>query len=243
MRSNWAIGDIWHYLKSALDTASQIADEPWMYHLRNLEVYDERDAPRGDRHRRGKPRPMRDWSSIKGVCIHQTASGKLGPEHPGILSIPAHCIIHQNGAVTLLHHAQRRMWHAHSLNSETIGIEVDCREYGISDDPRTFWRSKREREAGKRPEQLHIPVRRAQLRALWMVMDYYESLLRNKTGMSPQDFKVFLHRQGHKSRVNDPGQKIARHADRYVRLRKLTPTYSEVRGTGTPWPVEWRALV
>lgn len=246
----WTLGDFLHSIRHRLQLVPSEANRaemeervgyPESWHWRNylggLSVQDLRDEHRGNRHRRGRPRAPRQWSEIFGVTVHQSASGRLDENHPGLLSIPAHIMVHQSGAVTLLHPLALRMPHGHALNGPTIGIEVDCRAYGVVDDPRTFWRRKSEKERGQRPEQLAVPPTHTQLRSLEKVLDYCRGALE----AHGRPCKVYTHRQGHKSRVSDPGERIAKVLVGWARAHGETPPYDETFGSGKPWPYEWRA--
>lgn len=248
LSSNWTIADLVYWLNAAAFGDGRAGDAEveerifapkswhWRRFLDGLDVQDLRDEVRGNRHRRGRPRRPRAWSKITGVCVHQTASGHLHESHPGLMSIPAHIVVHQSGAVTLLHPLSLRMPHGHALNGHTIGIEVDCRAYGIVGDRRTFWRRKSEKGAGKQAEQLAIPPTHTQLRSLERVLDYCRGAL----VAHGQPCKVYVHRQGHKSRVSDPGQRIARVLVGWARAHGDVPPYDETFGSGKPWPYEWR---
>lgn len=224
------------------ETDERLGDGPWRHHLDGLVVHDRREEIRGSKHARGKPGPPRPWSKIYGMAVHQSAVGVLHADHPRLLSIPAHLILHQDGSLSKLHPLVLRLYHAHSLNGFTIGLEIDCREYGMAGDRRTFWRSKQEIKAGKTVEELHRPVTQAQIDALPKVLDYCHGAFWHNAPIAHRiHFGIWMHRQGHHSRTSDPGQRIAQACDRHTIRRLWKDVSNEKYGSGTPWPKEWKA--
>lgn len=262
---NWTPGDLAFWLKAALwgnpeggraETDERLGDGPWISALEGLLVHDRRDAIRGKLDARGKPQAPRPWSKIYGITWHQTGSGHLHADHPRILSVPAHLMLHQDGSVTLLHPLVLRMEHGHALNGPTIGVEVDCREFGISGDRRTFHRSKREREGWTekrkdRPDRHHPPktiedlwrpVTPAQIAAIPKVADYiHGAFWHNAPIANRPHFGNWVHLQGHSSRTTDPGDRIAQAVDRHRQRRGWKSTAHETYGSGRPWPQKWLA--
>lgn len=258
-------GDLAFWLHAALfgnaeggraETNERLGDGPWKHHLDGLVIHDRRDEIRGKLDARGKPQAPRPWSKIYGITWHQTASGHLDADHPRILSVPAHLMLHQDGSVTLLHPLVLRMEHGHALNGPTIGVEIDCREFGISGDRRTFWRSSKEKNGWtekrkgkpdryhppKSVEELYRPVTSAQIEAIPKIADYIHGAHWHNAPVSHRiHFGNYVHLQGRHDRVTDPGDRIAQAVDRH-RIRRLwKDTRNETYGSGKPWPEAWRA--
>jgi hypothetical protein len=129
------------------------------------------------------------------------------------------------------------MYHGHALNRprrrrangiHTIGIEVECRADGIEGDARTFWRSKKEKQHKVPRERLRREVTDPQLYCLNMALWYCDQVVE-------RDLPVYFHRQGHRSRVADPGSRIALGIS-----DRETIAHDEKFGTGNPSPRFWR---
>jgi hypothetical protein len=221
--------------------------------LVGIAVHDRRAEPRPPRDARGAPKPAREWPSIFGACVHQTASGHLDADHPRLLSIPAPIIIHGDASVTLLHDLELRMEHGHALNGPTIGIEVDCRADGIEGDARTFWRSKEEEtgfrvdKQGKRRwvgiktrEMIRREATDGQIDTLRSVLLFcWETWLQHATDSQRPHWGVYTHRQGHRSRTSDPGSRISRACAELSKAIAWKDVSREKYGSGRPWPDAW----
>lgn len=238
----------------AAELAERTGAAPWMANLSGLVVHDRRDDVRDAEHARGRPGPPRPWSAIYGATVHQTASGHLDSDHPGILSIPAHVLIHGDASLSLLHPLCLRLSHGHALNGPTIGVEVDCRADGIEGDPDTFWRSREEIDGWRRDKlgrkvkfvgirtraQLRREATDAQLATLTGVLLYCHGAFMHQ---APREhwphWGVYTHRQGHESRTADPGSRIARHCDAVRRSMGWKDVSGEAYGSGRPWDPRW----
>jgi len=153
---------------------------------------------------RGKSQGKRDWKNVKGITLHQTAVD-FGTNPMRLLNVPVHGATLKDGKIVLLHTPTAYMWHAHSLNKYDVGIEVSCRTAGVHGVERTFWRSKREIDAKKTYEDLVADPTEIQLEATKELCRYYIRLVEENGGKI--EF-IHAHRQGHKSRVGDPGSLI-----------------------------------
>lgn len=154
--------------------------------------------------KRGKARGQRPWSNITGITLHQTAVD-FGPNPMRLLNVPAHGATLKDGKIVLIHDPTDYMWHGHKFNKHDIGIEISCRAAGILGNGRTFWRSKKEREAGKKYTNLVSESSDVQLEATKELCRYYIELVKENGG----EIKfIHAHRQAHKSRVSDPGSRI-----------------------------------
>lgn len=153
---------------------------------------------------RGEAKGKRKWKNIKSICLHQTAVD-FGTNPRRMLNVPVHGATLRNGKVILLHTPTHYMWHAHSLNKESIGIEVSCRTAGVHRVERTFWLSKKEKQAGKTYPQLVSDPTKIQIEATKELCRYYIELV----GMNGGEIEyIRAHRQGHESRTGDPGSII-----------------------------------
>lgn len=154
--------------------------------------------------KRGESKGKRKWKNVKGITLHQTAVD-FGTNPRRMLNVPVHGATLKDGKIVLLHTPTDYMWHAHSLNKYDIGIEVSCRTAGILGNSKTFWRSKREKENEKKYKDLVSDPTNIQLEATKELCRYYIQLVKENGG----EIKfIHAHRQGHKSRVSDPGSLI-----------------------------------
>lgn len=153
---------------------------------------------------RGKAKGKRKWKNVRGITLHQTAVD-FGLNPRRLLNVPAHGATLKDGKIVLLHTPTDYMWHAHSLNKYDIGIEVSCRAAGIEGNPKSFWRSKADKEKGRTYDQLVQEAVDIQIEATKELCRYYIQLVKENGGEIKY---IHAHRQGHKSRVGDPGSRI-----------------------------------
>lgn len=154
--------------------------------------------------KRGKAKGKRKWKNVKGITLHQTAVD-FGLNPMRMLNVPAHGGTLKDGKIILLHTPTDYMWHAHSLNKHDIGIEISCRAAGIEGNSDTFWLSKRDHEKGRSYEDVVKEATDIQLAATRELCRYYIELVAKNGGKIEY---IHAHRQGHKSRVSDPGSRI-----------------------------------
>lgn len=257
IRSNWSPGDLAYWLHRQLSSCKSASDaelrerlgvDAWYeIYLHGLTVHDRRAEPR-PKGSRGRPREPRKWSEIFGVTVHQTASGHLHADHRSVTNIPAHAIIHQDDAITLLHPAVLRMPHGNALNGPTIGVEVDCRVPGLLDDPstepredrRSFWLGQKAKNEGKSMEELIVPATSGQMNSLEKLLLYYHGMfITHAPDKHHEHWGVYTHRQGHSSRASDPGQFIAQHLEVLRAAENWKDVSLERYGTGRPQPDQW----
>lgn len=218
---------------------------------------DLRDTPRpaGSRARIVK---VRTAASIAGITLHQTATRDFPATHRDLDQVPAHAMVHRDGRVSLLHHPTAYVYHGHALNAKTIGIEIACRAAGTEGDPRTFWRSDRERfgyhQATKtrklaigrtpgHPGRWHPPREYAELvaEATDLQLAATRDLVRYYVDLVPSVRALWAHRQGRKDRTSDPGSRIWRGVAEPLRAElELVDVRGLTVGDGTPIPEEWR---
>ena len=196
---------------------------------------DDRSAPKFERGRAVRERP---WDKVTGICLHQTASGKLHPQHPLLLAVPAHALVHRDGSISLLHEPTSVVYHGHGLNAQTIGIEIDVRAAGVDGDPSTFWRSKRERERGQTYAELVAEANADQiLAAQWLISQYAGAVEQSGGKLTT----LWAHRQSHRSRVSDPGSRIWQQvALPMIEALGLVDVSHLTVGFGKPIPESWK---
>lgn len=177
-------------------------EEPEDLILADLVWSDLRKEPRTKD--RGKSKGRRTWKNCKGITLHQTAVD-FGTNPKRLLNVPVHGATLRDGKIVLLHDPIDYMWHAHALNKYDIGIEVSCRAAGILGDGRTFWRSKTDKQKGRQYASLVKEATDIQLEATKELCRYYINQVKENGG---EILYIHAHRQGHKSRVGDPGSRI-----------------------------------
>lgn len=154
--------------------------------------------------KRGRSKGKRKWKNVKGITLHQTAVD-FGSNPRRLINVPAHGATLRDGKIVLLHTPTDYMWHAHSLNKNDIGIEVSCRAAGIEGIGSTFWRSESDIQKGRKYDQLVKEAADIQIAATRELCRYYIELVEKNGGKIEY---IHAHRQGHKSRVSDPGSRI-----------------------------------
>lgn len=205
-------------------------------------VLDWRQTPRTGR---GVAHGTRPIENVTGLGWHQTAATWVDARR--CLNVPAHAVVLRDGvwldgeplpdgAVVLLHPLRAYVYHGHALNRWTIGVEIMAREPGIEGDARTFWRSRRERKAGLGMAELAAPASAAQLASANALGDYYAAEVAAQGGRLVASVD---HRNGHRSRVSDPGQRIHRAVTRPVGERHGLDVGVPVVGSGKPNPTIW----
>lgn len=196
-------------------------------------VQDLRHIKRLPKYPRGAAQGRRPLSQIVGITWHQTANGHLDADHPKLLNIPAHIIMHRDGTWTWLHAFDALVYHGHALNNGTVGVEVDARAAGTEGVARTFWRSTTERLLLKTYAELAREATDAQLLAI-------PELMRLICAESPTIRANWAHRQGHSSRTSDPGSRIWKAVKRAEVGLGLKDVQDLAIGSGTPIPQVWR---
>jgi len=193
------------------------------------------DYRRLEKRGRSKARGHREWSSIAGICLHQTATrAPLNPMR--FLGIPVHGGVSSEGTIVLLWDPPVYLWHAHALNRDSIGIEIACRAAGVEGDDSTVWLSKKERRDGKMAKDVLREASDVQLEAALALCRYYAALAaENRAALT----YIWAHRQGHKSRTSDPGSRIWRGVALPLQARDGI-IEGPVMGSGHPIPGTWK---
>lgn len=141
----------------------------------------------------------REWTGVKGICLHQTACD-MGERSARYDTIGAHVVVTRSGSVLWIHDFDRLIVHGNGWNTQCVGIEINGLFEGIAGDPRTLWDdpSTPARERGMQPtlEQLG-----ASCQAIRWICD----IVRRRGG---QVHALVSHRQASANRRNDPGSAI-----------------------------------
>lgn len=164
-------------------------------------VYDFRQHARTGR---GRAHGTRKLASVTAILDHQTAAVIRSPH--SAKGIPTHAVILDNADVVLNHPIRAYLYGAHTANRFTVQIEHSARAAGIEGDARTFWRSSRERAAGRTYSELVHEVDDRQIRSSLALHWYY---FREIVRQGGQLVRQMTHRESHSSRTSDPGSRIA----------------------------------
>lgn len=198
--------------------------------------------------RRGQAKGRRGWGAIHTIVLHQTAVD-FGYNPTRVLNLPVHGCTLQDGTIVLLHSPLDYMWHAHTLNDCSIGIEVSCRAGGREDDPTTpakenvltTWLPKSVRQkilAGRTTYDREIREASSdQLMSTRALVKYYCDLVAANGG---QIEFIRAHRQSHRSRVSDPGERIWKNVGIWAQQELYLSSDANFRiGSGNPLPDVW----
>lgn len=200
-------------------------------------VQDLRNVVRSDAMERGRAKGKRPIGQVTALCLHQTATDALAPDHPRLTAIPAHDLVHEDGTITLLHDMQDVVWHGHALNRFSVGIEIVCREPGVAGLERSFWRRPSERAAGKTMADLVAPMTEVQA---WSAIALCRGHAGEITLRGGKLEMVVAHRQGHRSRTSDPGSRVWQMVAEPVRKQLgLADASARTWGSGKPLPDAW----
>lgn len=182
---------------------------------------------------RGKAHGTRPIEQCTATLDHQMAAWIEDPKR--CKSIPSHsCVLPRY--VVLLHPIRAYMYHAGVGNKYTIGIEHAARAAGIEDNPLTFWRSTTDKLRGRKYEDLVHEVTDPMLAASLLLHQYYaDEVARQGGALVAAEF----HRNTSKSRVSDPGSRIALGVTLPFALERGLQYGGPVVGTGLPTPTVW----
>lgn len=194
-------------------------------------VHDFRQVPRTGR---GKAHGTRPIEQVTAILDHQTAAILNRPER--FLGVPSHAGITGWGNIVLLHPVRAYMYHANGANRFSYGIEHSARAAGIEGEPRTFWRSRRERAAGKTYADLVHEIDDRQAIASLLLRAYVVDEVARQGG---KIVASMFHRNSHSSRTSDPGSRIAMLVSRPFALERGLEYGSPVVGSGSKTPYVW----
>lgn len=176
-------------------------------------------------------RGHRPWTSVTGICLHQTAC-VLGERPERWASIGAHVGVTRGGRVVWLHDFTSLVIHGNGFNAHTVGIELDGTYAGVEGDPRTFWRPAADpRRQPQSPTAELVASARAAVR--WICAE----VARHGGAVS----LLVAHRQASAERQSDPGsalwQAVALPLMSELGLSDGGPSYK--LGSGQPIPGAW----
>lgn len=210
----WSWGDIWDAVKTPTvieppDDEVTLAEVPETPHERlmawcedlGVELLDFRDLALWPRKKeydtktygwpknkgRGHPYGSRDIRLRNTFMLHTTAVPGMNRNRG--LGIPAHALIPEEEAISLLHQIERLLAHANTANKFTYGCEVS----GKSD-----WDTQSQIDRARR---LIVYFKESRERQLRLIYDEEGEELKHL---------IMPHRFSHKSRVNDCGYQIWR---------------------------------
>jgi hypothetical protein len=142
---------------------------------------------------------MRRWSQIDSIVLHQTACvlstlerWRTVPIHIGVPRTSGY-----NGKFLQIHPLTAYLYHANSLNSRSVGIEIEGNFHGIAGKDSTWWAK------GGGPHTLE----KAQLDAARLSIGWIVSEARAAGGSIK---RIHAHRQASANRRSDPGDVIWR---------------------------------
>lgn len=141
-------------------------------------------SPAEKRKRRRKP------SEIKGITLHQT--GVHGFSEKAWHKVTAHVGVHSDGRVFLIHPLLDKVWHGHTLNNQTVGIEVAGNYPRNPERPDKFWKK------GGGPSELTPEVKNGIKRAMAFIKKEIHKLGGDIEG-------TYAHRQASTNRGGCPG--------------------------------------
>ena len=236
MIRRWTFADFLRWLSQIhVDTAKLIAEDiETQKALPPAEVdyewTDLRGKPRTKS--RGEGKGHRPASQVRGVCVHQMAVD-IGLDPERCLNIPAHSSILRDGHQVEMHEATTLLWSGHALNKYDVHLEFSGRCAGIEGDGRTLWLPRSLRDKGE-PLDHASEITTAQIKS-------GRQKLRSYVQRYPSIEFIHTHRQGHSSRVSDPGSRVYREVVLWaidkLGLNPGPPGWSA--GSGKPNPDAW----
>ena len=137
-----------------------------------------------------KRKRTRNVEEIKGITLHQTGIDGFGEK--AWPKVTAHVGVHSDGRVFLIHPLLEKVWHGHSLNTATVGIEVAGNYPRNPQKPDKFWKQ------GGGPSELTPEVKNGIKRAMAFINKEIRKLGGKIEG-------TYAHRQASKDRGGCPG--------------------------------------
>jgi hypothetical protein len=137
-----------------------------------------------------KRKRTRKPSEIKGITLHQTGIHNFGEK--AWPKVTAHVGVHSDGRVFLIHPLLDKVWHGHTLNTATVGIEVAGNYPRNPQEPHKYWTT------GGGPSELTPEVKNGIKRAMAFIKKEIHKLGGDITG-------TYAHRQASKDRGGCPG--------------------------------------
>ena len=184
---------------------------------------------------------MRAPHTITGITLHQTACtygvsqnqiNAAGGDrelalHRRALGVACHAMAFMDGTLVLTNDVERYIYHGNGLNSFTLGLEVEGRYPGLTNEPdKTTW--------GGDPTPLTGATVAAAQEGVRKLVE-----LGRQAGCPITH--IYAHRQSSETRTSDPSEALWRHVvlDYAVPVLGLKAVQSFTVGTGKTIPVEW----
>lgn len=173
---------------------------------------------------------LRSVKDVNEIVWHQT-DVPMGERASRYVDSSAHFFVTAGGQIIQLHDIEWLTYHAHALNTCSIGIEIEGAFLGIEGDPKT-WASYHTK-VGRKPSILT----QAAIDAACRLARYIRDLLLIRGGELK---RYYTHRQGSDMRDRDPGSAIYQLIVLVSALElSIDVPFLEVRGKGKPVPKEW----
>ena len=170
---------------------------------------------------RAKPKGRIPWERLDTLVLHTTDTGKLGPKR--FLGIPAQGGIDGYGGIVLMHDLNRLLYHAHSANRFSNGLEV-CGRGTIT------------------PEQ--VEAGRLYIRWWCQTVRFNKAVAAGPPALAPEDIPLHIipHRHSHWSRRMDPGPDVWEALGQWaiemlpnVTLGRVVGSGQRIPERGQPW--------
>lgn len=164
------------------------------------------------------------------IVWHQTDC-EMGEKPSRYVDSTAHFFVTSQGKIIQLHDIEWLTHHAHALNENTIGLEIEGMFLGVEGDLKTW--PKYHSVAGRKPQGLT----KEQIEACFVLVQYLKDYIEKRGG----SLGVFYaHRQGSNTRDRDPGSLIWKEIVLPIAERfKIEVPFAKVFGKGKPIPSEW----
>lgn len=234
------------------EVLADLAELPYDVLDNVVSLTDFRQRARTNKQKRGRTQGTRPLAQVTALWLHQTAAMLGSPER--FLSVPVQGAVDTRAGVTLLHPLRAYMYAAHHANRFSVSIEVACRAAGIEGDPRTFWRSGREKNGYERkgrwigPKSYSELVHEAtddQLEATRHLVSYYiheaerQAQIERAMGKNvPGIIAIGVHRNSKDNRSSDPGSRINQEIVQWA-IREFDLVPGPIVGSGRPSPRIW----
>lgn len=216
--------------------------EPVKPEYKFIDLREEQTDPAPRSKVRGGKTVIRNPEEVTGICIHQMAVTFGIAKHQlraaggdrdlakarRFMRVPAHACISRDGFYSIHSDMRAYLYHGHSFNAFTLGVEIEGNYAGIEDKPWTAWKG-----ADNAAEFTEKTLECAKV-AL-------ERIVREGREMGMPIKYIYAHRQTYKTKRGDPGGEIWR---RLVLEYAVPELGLEVQNEktwrdGKPIPLEW----
>lgn len=173
-----------------------------------------------------KRKSTRAWSKITGIVLHQTGVHNFGES--AWKNVTAHVGVHSDGRVFHIHPFRSYLWSSHTLNRDTVAIEVAGNFLGDLTKPNSYWKK------GGGPSQLTDEMISGLRRAIrWIMFEVASN--------GGKITHIYGHRQGSKDRPLCPGAAIWQQAGVWAQIEYGLSDGGNgyTRGDGLTIPESW----